>query len=91
MVLTRQNPNGGPALKGFPIEEDPSTGVLGYKVGYCTCGCKEPLLIRTIDVRQVVDKFGLSLDEYDTSLFKLKRKEPLRDRIIKFLGGKIDE
>ncbi len=90
MVITRQHPNGGPTLKGFPIEEDANTGVLGYKVGYCSCGCAEPLLIRTVDIRAVMNKFGASMDEYDTALYKLKRKEPLRDRIIKFLGGKTD-
>lgn len=90
MILTRQNPKGGPALKGFPIEEDLDTGVLGYKIGYCSCGCDQPLLIRTVDVRQVVTKFGISLDEYDSSLFKLKSKKPLRDKIINFLGGRVD-
>lgn len=74
MVITRQNGNGGPALKGFPIEEDPDTGILGYKVGYCPCPCNKPLLIRTVDVRQVMDKFGMSIDEYDTAFFKIKQK-----------------
>jgi hypothetical protein len=93
MLLTRQNPSGGPSLKGYPIEADPDTDVLGYKVGYCGCGCKKPILIRTLDVRQVLEKFGYSLDQYDTSFFKLKRKykDPLRNRIIKFLGGKVDD
>lgn len=89
MVITRQNPKGGPALKGFPIEEDPDTGVLGYKVGYCKHG--DPLLIRTLDVRKVMEKFGKSMDDYDTALFKLKKSEPLRNRIIKFLGGRVED
>ena len=93
MLITRQNPKGGPTLRGFPIEEDDDTGVLGYKVGYCPCGCGKPLLIRTLDVRAVMEKFGYSMDQYDSALFKLKRKysTPLRERIIKFLGGKVEQ
>lgn len=90
MVLTRQNPKGGPALQGYPIEVDPATGVLGYKVGYCGCGCAEEVLIRTIDVRQVVAKFGWSMEEYESLMGSVKPKEPLRNRMIKFLGGRID-
>lgn len=88
MVITRQNPNGGPALKGYPIEEDPQSGVLGYKIGYCPCSCQEALYIRTVDVRQVVDKFGLSMELYD-KLFR--KKESVRNRLIRLLGGKIGD
>jgi hypothetical protein len=93
MLITKQNPNGGPALKGFPIEEDSDTGMLGYKLGYVKCGgCDktETVLMRTVDTRQIVNKFGMSLDEYDQNLLKLKPKEPLRDRIIRFLGGRVE-
>lgn len=92
MLITKQNPNGGPALKGFPIEEDSNSGMLGYKLGYisCDCGKHETVLMRTVDTRQIVNKFGMSLDEYDQNLLKLKPKEPLRDRIIRFLGGKTE-
>lgn len=93
MIITRQNPNGGPALRGFPIEEDPDSGVLGFKLGYvqCECGKHKTLLIRTTDIRQVIQKFGFSIDEYDTALFKLKKKRPWRHRIVELFGGKIDE
>lgn len=90
MLLTRQNPHGGPALQGYPIEEDAHTGVLGYKVGYCGCGCGEELLIRTIDVRQVVAKFGYSLDQYYEMIGKKAPKEPMKNKIIRLLGGKVE-
>lgn len=92
VIISKQNPNGGPTLKGFPIEEDPDSGMLGYKLGYiaCQCGRQDSVLMRTVDCRQIVNKFGMSLDEYDRSLLKLKPKEPIRNRLIKFLGGKVD-
>ena len=96
MLITKQNPNGGPALKGFPIAEDTESGMLGYKVGYldfnCECGkhVYDQVLMRTVDTRQIVNKFGMSLDEYDRHLLKLKPKDSLRVRIIRFLGGKVD-
>ncbi len=94
MLITKQNPNGGQPLKGFPIEEDGESGMLGYKLGYirmdCVCGkmLHDQVLMRTVDTRQIVNKFGMSLDEYDQNLLKLKPKESLSHRIIKFLGGK---
>ncbi len=87
MILTRQNPKGGPALKGYPLAEDPETGMLGHKVGYCPHG--EPLLIRTVDARDIANKFGASLYEYERWYTKLKPKTPLREKIIKLLGGKV--
>jgi len=84
VIITKQNPNGGPVLKGFPIEVDPDSGVLGYKVGYagCDCGRHKTFFIRTVDVQQIVNKFGLSLDAYDKVVDSLKPKEPF----IKKLG-----
>ncbi len=89
MLITRQHPKGGPPLKGFPLDEDPDTGVLGYKIGYCPHG--DPLLIRTVDVNAVMSKFGRSIDEYSSWFSKLKHRTPLKHRLIKLLGGKIGE
>jgi len=62
MFITRKHPKVGASLKTYPIAEDPQSGLLGYKIGYteCPCGHCEPILIRTIDVREIVDKFGVS-------------------------------
>lgn len=89
MLLTRQNPKGGPTLKGYPLEEDPASGMFGYKLGYCGCGCGEPVYMRSIDVREVTAKFGYSLEEYKKIFQKLKPKVPIRHRLIEALGGKI--
>lgn len=94
MLITKQNPNGGPPLREFPIEEDGDSGMLGYKLGYISLTCKcgndlhDQVLMRIVDTRQIVNKFGMSLDEYDTRVLKLKPKEPITHRIIKFFGGK---
>jgi len=87
MLLTRANPNGGRPLTGFPIAEDEKTGAYGYKIGYCPCGCNEEILIRTIDVRQVVSYFGIGMEEMDEWKRKLKEKTkiPMRQKVIKFL------
>lgn len=91
MIITKQNPKGGPPLTGFPIEIDPDSGVLGYKLGYvvCECGNNKTIMMRTVDCRHIVNTFGVSLDEYDNVVGQLnpKKREPLRNRIIKFLGG----
>ncbi len=70
MLITRSHPNGGRPLTGYPIDEDKKTGQLGYKIGYCPCGCNEPLLIRTIDLKEVVDRFGVSDDYYRKNILK---------------------
>lgn len=92
MVITKQNPNGGPMLKVYRIEEDPNTGVVGYKLGYCPCG--EPLLLRMIDVRAIVAKFGWSMQEYDEFWNKQRPRDPIMQRlrmgIIRVLGGKVE-
>lgn len=94
MLITKQNPNGGPPLRGFPIREDGESGMLGYGLGYITFTCEcgqskhDEVLMRTVDTRQIVNKFGVSLDEYDQSLLRLKPKEPFTHRIIRFFGGK---
>jgi len=89
MIITRANPSGGRPLRGYPLCEDPDTGLLGYKVGYCGCGCDQPLLIRTVDVRQIVDKFGGGLSDYQRWYDKLKPKQSLKHLIIKALGGRV--
>ena len=91
VLLTRQHPKGGPVLKGYPLMEDPETGMWGYKVGYCPCGCGQPLLIRTVDVRDIVNRFGTTLEEYKRWTAKLKPKTPLKHRMIRFLGGRVED
>jgi hypothetical protein len=68
--------------------EDPNTGAYAYKVGYCGCGCGEEVGIRTIDLREVVNKFGFALDNLDK--WKAPR-EPLKHKLIRLLGGKVDK
>lgn len=82
MIVTKQNPAGGPTLKSYPIKEDPDTGTLGYQIGYCSCGCGKPIMLRTIDVRDIVNKFGFSLIEYEAALKKLKPKVPFRKKLV---------
>ena len=95
MIITKQNPSGGPALKAYTIQEDPETGLYGYPIGYCPCGCKERLLIRTLDMREICNKFGWSLTEYEETQEEVKRRLaprlPLRHRMIKWLGGSVEE
>ena len=83
MFITRQNAKGGPRLKICPIDVDERTGNFGYRIGYCS-GCNEPLMIRTVELREVLEYFGVSGSE------KLKH-ESLRERIVHILGGEILE
>jgi len=79
-------------LEGYPIGEDPETGLFAYRLGYCECGCNKPIGIRTVDLREVLSHFKLALDEYELWKSKLRKpKVPLRHRIIKLLGGKIED
>lgn len=81
MLITRQNQKGGPKLKSCPIDIDEKSGNFGYKIGYCD-GCNEPLLIRTLDLREILDYFGMA-GEFKT--------QSIREKIIHWLGGEIIE
>lgn len=85
MFITRQHPSGARPLKGYPIDADPQTGKLGYKVGYCPCGCKEPLFIRTIELREVLNYFGYSEESHQKK--RLSPITKIKKRIINALGG----
>lgn len=80
MLITRQNSKGGPKIQNFPIDEDKNTGMFGYKIGYCE-GCNEPILLRTIDLREIFMRFGV--DKYEVP------KETFREWVIKRLGGQV--
>lgn len=89
MFLTRQNQNGGRGLTKFHVEEE--KGTWGYKIGYCPCGCNEQILIRTVDLRDVVDQFGMSLEAYNylTRTFKgFEPKTSIRQKLINVLSKK---
>lgn len=88
MMLTRQNLKGGPKLKKFPLEE--INGALGYKVGYCE-GCNEPLLLRTLDAREILAHLHYSEEAYAKLLKNLKPKLSFKKRLIKYLVGKMGE
>jgi hypothetical protein len=91
VIITRQNPKGGPALKSYTIAEDPDSGTLGYRIGYCDCGCQRPLFIRTLEIREMLEIFGYAVDRYDSVFARLKPKVSIRHRIIKMLGGKVGD
>lgn len=78
MIITRKNKIGGRPLSGYPFEEDPDTGYLGRKVGYCG-GCNHPLLIRTIDLKEVLDTLGEGINK--------PARIPFKHKLIKYLGG----
>lgn len=84
MIVTRKNALGGRPISKFPIGVDPDTGYYGYKIGYCTCGCNNPLYFRSIDVAEIIGYFGIK-----------DRGEPVgrrvRDKLIRLLGGKIGD
>lgn len=91
MLVTKKNMLGGRELTKFHIEEE--NGVWGYKVGYCSCGCNEPLLIRTIDLKDIVDQFGISLEAYNYMKEAFKKFRPrvtVRQRMINFLSKSVD-
>lgn len=83
MLVSRANLNGGRPLKGYPYDEDPETGLLGFKLGYCS-GCNEPIMIRSVDVREVVKHFGDIVD------YEPPRRLSLKKRIILWLGGRVE-
>ena len=86
MLITRKNLRAGRPLQGFPLIGE--RGLLGYKVGYCE-GCNEPIVIRTIDVREIVDNFGVSDDFYKHSFHLFGHREPIKHRVIRWLGGEV--
>lgn len=90
MFLARQNPKGARPLQGYPLDEDSETGQWGYKIGYCTCGCKQPILIRTTDLSDVVDAFGLSANytlREESKPWLVSPIPALKKKIVESLGG----
>lgn len=55
MFLVRKNPKAGRPLQGYPIDSDPTSGHIGFKLGYCPCG--EPVFIRIGDVYEFASSF----------------------------------
>lgn len=85
MFVSRKHPKFGRPLSTFPLCADEKSGNFGYKIGYCD-GCSEPILIRSIDLQEVVDTFGIS----ETAI-KNKRSVSFRHRVIRLLGGTVLE
>lgn len=83
MLVTRANKKGGRPLTGFPIGKDPETDCIGYKLGYCS-GCNNPLLLKLGDVHEIIGYFG------DPNDWQVINKLSIRQRLIKWLGGKVD-
>lgn len=95
MLITRQNPLGGPKLKddSFPLTQE--NGMLGYKIGYmgkcshCGKSTGEPILIRTVDIGLVMERFASSMNVSHSFLNKLtpKPKVPFKQWLyIKMFG-----
>jgi hypothetical protein len=84
MMITRKNANGGKPLTKCPLQEE--NGVLGYKIGYCG-GCNEPILVRTIDARDILAMLWIGEDDVKNLLKKLRPKIKLREWLIRRLGG----
>lgn len=89
-MLTRKNLKGGRELgaKSYPLEE--LNGHLGYKLGYCA-GCNEPILMRTIDAKEMLAHFHYSEEAYAKLLHDLKPKFSFKKRLIKWCIGKLGE
>lgn len=78
MHLLKSNPAGGAPLKTQPFREDKETGCLVRLIGYCP-HCKNPVNIRSIDYREMIENFlGITLEE-------LTPKKPIRQRIGEWL------
>lgn len=84
MFITRQNSKGGRGLIGYKLAD--FHGTLGYKIGYCEC-CNEPIGIKQIDLRDIVDFFGLTEMKYKRLVDKFRPRQTLREWLIKWLGG----
>ncbi len=86
MILSRKNAIGGKRLTKCPLEEE--NGVLGYKLGYCG-HCNEPILVRTIDAREILALLWIGEDDVKSLLKKLRPKINWREWLITRLGGSV--
>lgn len=91
MLLTRKNPVAGRGLGNrFPIDEE--NGQIGFKIGYCPCG--EKVLIKSSDAKLIANNFATILPAYEEYLNKIKDIKPIlpfKLRIIKALGGTMED
>lgn len=88
MFLTRKNLNGGRPFTGFPLVE--IEGCIGRKLGYCE-HCNEPILVKTIDVKDIMAYFWYTEKEYKNVIDLLQPKIAVKTRLIKWLVGKLGE
>lgn len=89
MLVTRQNPNGGPHLKGYPVAKDLDTDRMGYQLGYCPHGDK--IVMPFSEVSRVVNEFSWTVEKYEGFWSKLVPKTSLKHRLIKWMGGTINK
>lgn len=88
MLMTRKNLKGGRMLTAFPLVSE--GGLLGYKLGYCA-GCNEPILIRTIDVQDILAHLFYSQKQHKKLIAKLTPTVSFKKRLIKWVIGKLGE
>ena len=79
MYMLSQNPNGGVPLQKPKLEEDPETGTLCLKFGYCP-NCKYEQKLRSVEARRYfAEMLGINYDEF------IRVKRPLRQKIGEYL------
>lgn len=85
MLITTQHPNGAPKLQFHGLYRDQESNILGYKIGYCPCGCLEPLVIRMSDIYEILDKWHyIVTHQRESVITKIKKNLVLK------LGGKVE-
>jgi hypothetical protein len=73
------------------MHTDEESGLLDYKIGYCPCGCKEPLLVRRVELREIVDCFGLSDDFYGPPEKEACLPyQSMKKKLVESLGGTLE-
>lgn len=88
MAILRANPNGGRPLKpgSFPLVVG-KDGRMGYKLGWCDCGCKEEIVIALGDWSDFSEGINESQQKAFSIIESLKPKRTLREWLIEKLGG----
>lgn len=82
MFITTQHPRGAKKLSFKTLHPDTLTNKLGYKIGYCSCGCDESLLISISDIHDVLNEWG-----YINAQKEPKYIQKIKEKIILNLGG----
>ncbi len=85
MLMTTSHPKGAKRLSFTSLDWDTQTGCMGYKIGYCNCGCEESVVLAMSDVMDILQAWGYAIRYPNKPII-----QRIKNALIQKLGGKVE-